>query len=104
MVVKDFMTGADNDLLIKGGDFVVDESDAMHIQDILTATPGTFKQSPLVGVGIKSQVEGDYSRKSLDELTKDITLQLRMDGYRESDVEILLTGNDIQTISVDAER
>ena len=101
---QDYLTGEDGDLIIEHGDFVFGPSDDMHVQDILTSTPGTWHESPLVGVGIKSMIEADYTRATLDALDKKVRLQLEMDGFRVEDVEILLSGNDIQQINIDAER
>ena len=38
---------------LSGGDFAVEASDEQHIALLLYAEPGNFRQSPLVGVGLR---------------------------------------------------
>ncbi len=41
------------DLSIEGGDFVIGLSDVQHTWHIMEAEQGAYKQSPLVGIGVR---------------------------------------------------
>jgi hypothetical protein len=101
--MKDVLTNDSGDLVIENGDFVVDYSEEQHVQDILISAPGTWKQWPTVGVGIVMRQEKGYTREALDRLKKNIKLQLMADGIRANRIEVKLTGNDIQTITINRE-
>jgi len=84
------------DLLIRHGDFVIQESDNQEIQNILDAHQGEWRQWPLVGFGIE-----DWLLAPLDlaKFRKDVSLQLRLDGFKKPQV-ILEDGQ----LTVSAER
>ena len=98
--MRDFMTDATGDIIIKNGDFVTDESAEKHVQDILMASPGDYKQWPQVGVALVSKTDGGFTRAKLDQLKKQIKLQLNSDGIRANVINIKLTGNEIHSIEI----
>jgi hypothetical protein len=100
MKVTDVILDSNNDLLIKDGDFVFDESDLDHIQDIITSEPGEWKQWPEVGVGLKNYLNADSSITETGSLRRKILMQLEADGYRVDK----LTISDFEDIQIDAER
>ena len=93
--VKDILLDDDLDLLIQDGDFVVGPSDDQHIELILRATEGHFKEYPLLGANINSMVngiiDGNYRKK--------IRLHLNQDGFKVNSVTYI---NEI--LNIDAER
>ena len=46
----------DNDLKFENGDLSIGDSDQQHIEDLLLANKGDYKQSPIVGIGIKKWI------------------------------------------------
>ena len=52
ILATDFMRDGHGDLLIRDGDFMVDASETQHISDLLLASPGAYKQSPLLGISL----------------------------------------------------
>lgn len=85
MDAQDFLTGSDGDLIIGAdGDFVVGLSDGQHIEAILIAAPGDYKQSPLLGVNIQSFLN---SPATANTLRRAIQLQLESDGYSITDIK-----------------
>lgn len=74
------------DLLTKGGDFIVEESEQQHIQDIVFSSRGDFRQFPLVGVGITSTLN---SNENIDVIRKRVKNQLNYDNFDVSEVELL---------------
>jgi hypothetical protein len=88
-----------DDLVIKNGDFVVSESDGQHIEHILRADRGQFRQFPLVGVGLQKQDNASVDRQRLKQ---EIKLQLRADGYAVK--KTLITSGDIMGVDIDAKR
>ena len=69
-----------DDLLIRNGDFVIGPSDEQHIQDILNAFPGWWKQFPNLGVGIFQYLNGPSTQQQT--IKRSVTVQLESDGYR----------------------
>ncbi|MEO1006844.1 MAG: hypothetical protein AAFW67_13560, partial [Cyanobacteria bacterium J06638_38] len=89
MAAKDFkIDQSTGDVVIKNGDFVLHESTNQHIEHILLAKQGDFKQWPLVGVGIRRYLKGPDS--ALD----------RRDLERVIRVNLLLDDMDINTVRV----
>lgn len=88
-----------DDLVIQNGDFLVDESDNQHIEHILKADRGQFRQWPLVGVGVTRLRNSSVDRVALSQL---IRLQLTGDNYLVKSIRI--TPGDELKISIDAKR
>lgn len=59
-------------------DVDVFESDMAHVKSIINASKGSFKQSPSLGCEVFRYVNS-VGREN--ELARNITLQLRFDGY-----------------------
>ena len=87
----------DNDLEFQAGDFVITDSDQQHIEDIVEAFQGSYKEFPLLGVGIRQYIG---SAGAQDELQSLIQLQLESDGYTVNNIVLGDQGN----IYIDAER
>lgn len=93
---KDIITGSDFDLVIENGDLKFDESDSQHVEHIITADKGHFRQYPLIGVGIRRMSNGDFN---IQEVKQSIKLQLESDGYNVRNISVKNNALDI-----DAER
>lgn len=68
----------DGDLDISTGDITIVLSDEDHIQDILRAFTGWWRNFPFIGVGIIQYVESDGNYQQLVQNAK---TQLTADGY-----------------------
>jgi len=99
MAVKDFIfDDTTNDLTITAnGDFFVSESDAHHIEHILKADKGQFRQSPLLGFSIDRQQNGAVNTQ---EIKQEIRKQLIADGFT---VRKIAVDGEVN-INIDAER
>ncbi len=65
------------DLVIRDGDFVIDESDLQNIELLIRLSQGNIKQYPLLGYGEERLLNG-----SLDGAARrDIQLVLQSDNY-----------------------
>ena len=97
-LVKDILIN--DDIAFKNGDLVVGESDAQHIEHILTAKPGHFYQFPTLGVGIVDEIKASVNKQALRQRIKQ---NLEADNYRINKIEI---GGDIDQLitSIDATR
>lgn len=82
---RDFTLDSTGDLLIEGGDFVLSNSDGMHVEHILHAFPGYYRRSPLMGVGIEQYLK---SAGKEGEVRRLITIQLEADGFQLKTVAI----------------
>lgn len=87
MTAKDFILDDTGDLLIRNGDFVVDESDTQHLNDLLLAAPGTFKNEPLVGVDLLSELNSPAGPADINRVRKRIVTQLELDGLEITEME-----------------
>lgn len=88
-MARDILTDSNHDLLITNGDLTVGNSDMQHVESILLAYPGEYKNSPLTGVGI-----GRYSNGIMDRtIERTIRVALKADGA--TDVLVKLTGNGL---------
>lgn len=66
--------------VIENGDFKVGASDDQHVELILAATPGQFKSSPLVGLGLANYLKQPSTAGA--RLKRDLSVALEADGYK----------------------
>ena len=97
---QDLLTDNNNDLIIKDGDFVIGDSDMQHIDHIIRANKGDFKESPLIGFGIARYTDATVSRIELDKFKKNLQIQLEYDGFSDITIE----ANDFKNLFVDGNR
>jgi hypothetical protein len=76
--MRNDITLKDNDLVFRGGDFLISQSDEQHIEDTINAFQGWWKMNPTDGVGIRSWQK---SPAIIQQMTKSIRLNLQADGY-----------------------
>lgn len=89
-----------DDLVIASADFKKVESDEQHIEDILMTRKGSWKRSPITGIGLFDYVNAPNTKLVNDDLHQKIKLQLEYDGF--DDVKVTL--NNIMNFSIDATR
>ncbi len=75
----------ENDLAFFQGDFRLGDSDAQHIEHLLSAEKGNYAQFPTVGVGIGQYQNGTATS---DQISREIRLELQRDGYQVAAVEV----------------
>lgn len=97
MEVKDFKLDQNGDLDTTGGDFLLNESDQVHIEHILKSNKGYWLETPLLGVGLINELNGSKTRQ---ELKQNIRRQLVLDNYTVKEVTI----SDEFKIGIDAIR
>lgn len=100
MKAIDIRLDSDDDLYIGKGDFDVEQSDERHIQHILVSAKGSWKTTPLTGVGIYDYLLSPNTQITTDRLAQKIKLQLEYDNYKE----IKINMQSIQKIKIDAIR
>ena len=86
-MAKDLLHKEDNELKIVDGDFAVGYSDEQHVEDILLAYQGHYKQHPLIGVAIVDYLNGPMSGVERLKLERIVRLQLESDGATEIKVQ-----------------
>ena len=73
--MKDLLLNENFDLLVKDGDLVIGDSNVQHQNTLLITQPGSFKESPDVGVGVENFLMDDdpagLKDKVREEFTKD---------------------------------
>lgn len=85
------------EIKIENGDFFVAESDQQHIEHIMIADTGQFRQFPLIGVGIRRQLNGSVNRTDLKQLIRN---QLKSDNFTVSKIDVTKNFE----ITIDAKR
>lgn len=78
---KDIMFGLVEgayDLSIEGGDFVIALSEVQHTWHIMEAEQGAYKQTPLVGIGVRRMLNATLAGNEKHLILK----QLEGDGIR----------------------
>lgn len=84
-LVFDFAIGEDLDLAFEDGDLVVEESTAQHINFVLIANKGDFRQFPLLGADIQRLLSDEANP---NEVKADIQDELEKDGLRVHQINI----------------
>jgi hypothetical protein len=79
-----------NDCATGGGDFIIAQSDDQHVIDTINAFPGWWKQNPADGIGIAAWQKGVAQ---IQELSKQLRLQLNSDGYTLNNPTITLSAD-----------
>lgn len=82
MARTDFLLGENGDLQIVDGDLLTGNSDDQNVGLILKATKGSFKQFPLLGVGIALEMNGSVDGR----VKRKIRLHLDSDGYKVTQI------------------
>lgn len=104
MAVKDIKLTENNDLAIQNGDFIAIESDVQHVNDIIEASEGHYKQFPLLGVGIENYLNSNGKEQQLN---NSIKVNLKSDNYDVNKIDIITDNgvvNSTTQIYVDASR
>jgi hypothetical protein len=94
---RDILIDDAGNYLKKGGDFYTGYSDGQHGQLLLMSTPGSFRQSPLTGIGIRRMINAKLTPLGKVSLQKDITQQFQNDGYQVNTLSI----PDTEHINID---
>lgn len=97
-MVKDILFNGD--IVTKDGDFVVSTSDLQHVEHILIAHPGHYKNAPWIGVGIEDYLNAPTSGIVRQKLEREIKLQLESDGAKNT---IISLDNDLQNVKINAD-
>ncbi len=89
----DFLSDSNKDMLIVDGDFVIENADVEHVEDIFQASLGHWKEFPLIGISIDS-----YRNSSgmTNELARVAKLQLESDNYQVDQLQAVVNGDDVQ--------
>lgn len=77
-----------DDIQIVNGDLLVEFSDEQHIEHILLAKPGDYKNVPWIGIGIESYLQAPITGKTTQLLEKEIKLHLESDTAKKVNVKV----------------
>jgi len=92
------------DLQVRGGDFVAGPSDDQHIQHLMLASPGHYRERPEVGMGLLEFANAPLSAPETNRLRKVIRLTLEADGYQNVQVRLRAGALGISAFEVGAQR
>ncbi|WP_166922004.1 hypothetical protein [Flavobacterium poyangense] len=86
----------EEDLLIVGNDFALQEADQQNLQHLLLSQKGSYKEFPILGVGIKKFINSPDATSRL-RLENEIDKQLTYDNFYVKTLDV----NDLQNIRID---
>lgn len=69
----------EKDYINAHNDFEWFNSDIKHIEDIIQSTPGTYKENPQMGVGIKNYLNSSGAEQ---EVARKVMIELQADLYQ----------------------
>lgn len=92
--MKDFII--EEDLLIVDHDFALQEADQQNLQHLLLSQKGSYKEFPILGVGIKKFINSPDATSRL-RLENEIDKQLTYDNFYVKTLDV----NDLQNIRID---
>lgn len=92
----DMLLDNDNDLRVENGDLVIGESEAQHIDHLLVANKGEYKQHPLTGAGLPTMLKSGNRKGGIH---REVKLQMEADGYGVKTLKV-----DWPEINIDAVR
>lgn len=99
--MQDILIDASSDIYFADGDFAFGNSDEQHINHIVIAQKGNYRQHPLVGVGIAEWISSPNSAQRIAALQQRIRLQLDYDGYKAKRIDL---AKGIENINITANR
>lgn len=103
IVAKDAKLDTDGDLLFSDGDFVVEESDQQHIDDILVSGKGNWREWPTIGVEISRYLNSTGQITNRVGLLRKMRLNLEFDNFQINQLQFVRVGGNLQ-LKIDAKR
>jgi len=92
-VRKDILLDDNYNLQADGRDLLVAQSDNQHVELLLISPKNSFKEFPAAGSGLEAWRKKQYS--SAKSMRREITVQLKNDGYKASELEVSEEGETI---------
>ncbi len=96
--MKDFKLDKNKDLEFENGDFTIENTDQQNIELILLSHKGSFKEYPILGVGITDYLKSPEIISRL-RLENEISNQLEYDNFRIKEVDV----NNLENIHIDGD-
>jgi hypothetical protein len=88
-MARDILLDEYDDLLIEGGDFVVDESTKQEVDLIIRTDQGDWRASPMTGFGVARRTRSEVNRTQFE---RDLNSQLVLDGFTNTQVSLAQNG------------
>ena len=102
MKAQDLILDTADDIQILNGDFNITDSDKQHIEDLLIAAPGHFKEFPLAGCNLFEDINGNSPKQKI---INKIAVQLKADGYNVKGIDFTYGQSGTLVINkIDADR
>lgn len=94
--MEDFKLDENKDLSFKNGDFHIGDTDQQNLELILLSHKGSFKEFPILGVGITDYLKSPEIISRL-RLENEINNQLEYDNFTITEVDV----NNLEDITID---
>ena len=89
-MAQDILLDDLGDLTFSDGDFSLGESNEQHAILIVNTSPGSWKEYPIIGVGIGAFVSSSGQESTIK---RRISVQMEKDGFTNIDVSVVQDGN-----------
>ena len=76
----DILLDENYDLIDLGDEWDEGESDQQHIELLMVANKGEFKEFPWIGFGAEKRLKGVFNKK---QIVRDVRVELENDGYTQ---------------------
>lgn len=86
MARTDIILMSDYTPQLANGDLVIGGSDDQHIELLMMTTPGQWKESPLVGIGLINYLKKPTTSEK--QMKRDIIVGLSADGYKVNELSL----------------
>lgn len=91
-MATDYKYNEEFDLVISGGDFAKTNSESQHVECVLIASKGAYKNEPLTGVHAAKWLKAPDTQPQRQRLSREISLQLERDGAKSAQVKVTFGG------------
>lgn len=78
MARTDILLDENYDLIDLGDEWQEGESDQQHVELLMMANKGEFKEFPWIGFGAEKRLKGVFNKKNI---VRDVKVELEGDGY-----------------------
>lgn len=85
MARHDILLDDNDDLLIAGGDFAVDDSNDQHVEIIFDCVKGEIRENPSLGFGAMHILKSTLTDV---DVKRQVRVELNKDGYEDADIVV----------------
>lgn len=98
--VNDILRNSDGTFRIVNGDYVFGDATPVFIKNILVASPGHYKESPIIGASVVRYVEGGSNKQIV---SREIKVALKADIFKKPIIDLSEFPSTIKVDNIEIE-